>query len=184
MFCKVSWKNCGVYEEMNIKIIRKNIKHMYVENKGEYIEVRCNKYVKEEEIYKFLEKIKDKLKVEKKELVFGKEGKITKDDYKKLEDIVYKFVKFYSNKMNLYPSKISFRFKKTSWGSCTYKNHIIFNKKMVSLPIDLIEYIIVHELTHIKIKNHSKDFWNFVAKYIPDYKEKIKKLRGIEKVLI
>ncbi|EDM24096.1 M48 family metallopeptidase [Caminibacter mediatlanticus] len=169
---------------MKVKIIRKNIKHMYIENKGDYIEVRCNKYLSDEEIYKFLDKIKDKFqKIKKKELVFGKEGKITQKDYEKLKEIINFLINKYSKKMNLYPSKISFREKNTSWGSCTYKNHITFNLKLVSLPVELIEYVVVHELAHIKEKNHSKKFWKIVEKYLPDYKDKIKKIRKIEKVI-
>jgi len=80
----------------------------------------------------------------------------------------------WSIKMNLPYKKISFRKTKRQWGSCSSSNHLSFNTMMMKLPKNVIEYIIVHELAHIKYKHHQKDFWGLVANYIPDYKEHIK----------
>ncbi len=66
---------------------------------------------------------------------------------------------------------------KTNWGSCSYKNSLNFTYKLMLCPTDIVDYIIVHELTHTKIKNHSKQFYNLVGKIIPDYKEKVKWLK-------
>ncbi len=76
----------------------------------------------------------------------------------------------WAKKMNLYPSKISYRKTKSQWGSCSSKNAISLNIYLCLLPKELIEYVIVHELAHIKHKNHSKDFWSLVGEFIPDYK--------------
>jgi len=85
--------------------------------------------------------------------------------------------------MNLFPSKVSFRFNKTRWGSCSYKNSIVFNYYLSKLPIELIEYVVVHELAHIEHKNHSKKFWDLVEKYLSDVKIRRKKLREFEKII-
>jgi predicted metal-dependent hydrolase len=83
--------------------------------------------------------------------------------------------------MNLHPSRVSFRFNKTRWGSCSYKNSIVFNYYLAKLPEDVIEYVVVHELAHIKHKNHQKNFWALVGEFLPDFKNRLKKLREIEK---
>ncbi len=63
------------------------------------------------------------------------------------------------------------------WGSCSHKNNINLNVKLILLPEQLREYIILHELVHLKIKNHSPAFWNELSRYCPDYKFRRKELR-------
>jgi predicted metal-dependent hydrolase len=87
------------------------------------------------------------------------------------------FVKKWSDIMELTPNKISFRKTKRQWGSCSVKNDLSFNTMMMKLPHDVIQYIIVHELAHIKHKHHQKSFWREVGKYMPDYKQHITELR-------
>ena len=57
------------------------------------------------------------------------------------------------------------------WGSCTPSNNILINIDAIKLPFSLIDYLIVHELVHTKIKNHSKEFWAELSKHIPNWKE-------------
>lgn len=90
---------------------------------------------------------------------------------KEIEKILPKKVEEYSKKMNLIPTSISYRKNKRTWGSCNYKNGLNFNILLMRYPIEVMEYVIIHELSHIKHKNHSKDFWNLVAVYCPNYKE-------------
>jgi len=71
----------------------------------------------------------------------------------------------------LYPNKISYRKAKKRWGSCSYKNDISINYMILQFSIEAIEYVILHELCHIKEKNHSKRFWNLVSSYMPNYKK-------------
>ncbi|MCL2474290.1 MAG: M48 family metallopeptidase [Alphaproteobacteria bacterium] len=63
------------------------------------------------------------------------------------------------------------------WGSCDYKNVISLNWRLVMAPKEIIDYVIIHELCHIKHKNHSEEFWKMVEKYYPGYKEAKKHLR-------
>ena len=65
------------------------------------------------------------------------------------------------------------------WGSCSSKKNINFNYRIINLPEDLSEYIISHELCHLGEMNHSKRFWNLVAKTIPDHKKRRAELKKI-----
>ena len=176
--------------EIKYKIIKKPIKHLYMEVKDDFVEVRCNRLCSKVYVENFIIKnanhIIKKFENRKYYFLFGKKyfnnGIDVLELYKKkTPEIVLPIFFRYSKIMNLHPSKVSFRFNKTRWGSCSYKDSIVFNYYLSKLPIEIIEYIVVHELAHIKHKNHKKEFWLFVEKYIPDYKERIKKLRRLEK---
>jgi len=86
---------------------------------------------------------------------------------KTIPDLVEKW----AIKMNLHPTKITFRKTKRRWGSCSSKNELSFTSSLVQLPPQCIEYIIVHELSHIKHKHHQRDFWLHVEKFMPHYRE-------------
>lgn len=76
----------------------------------------------------------------------------------------------FSQKYFLEYTSIKFRDMKSRWGSCSFKNGISLNIHISRLPIELIEYILIHELAHTKIKNHSKEFWNFLETLLPNSK--------------
>lgn len=80
----------------------------------------------------------------------------------------------------LKPRGISFRRLDKRWGSCTSVNEIIINCDTIKLPFTLIDYIIIHELAHIKHKHHSEDFDKEVAKFIPDWKNLDEMLCGMK----
>ncbi|MEA3455317.1 MAG: SprT family zinc-dependent metalloprotease [Campylobacterota bacterium] len=83
----------------------------------------------------------------------------------------------YARRMELFPTKISFRKARSRWGSCNSSNAISFNYLMMKLPLSVIQYIIVHELSHIKHKHHQKEFWKLVGIHFPDYKEQQNELK-------
>jgi len=170
-------------ELIRYKVVRKPIKHLYMEVKEGYVEVRCNRFVSKKFIENFILKHKETVlkKLNKNHYFLGKKVKKEVDFKNITPEIVLPIVDRYSKKMSLFPSKVSFRFNKTRWGSCSYKNSIVFNYYLVKLPIEVVEYIVVHELSHIKHKNHQKKFWKLVEEYMPDYKERIKVLKRYEK---
>jgi predicted metal-dependent hydrolase len=83
------------------------------------------------------------------------------------------FNQFYGFEYN----RVSIRNQKTRWGSCSRKGNLNFNYKIIFLPEDSANYIIVHELCHLKELNHSKQFWNLVAITISNYKYIKKQLK-------
>ena len=101
------------------------------------------------------------------------------DTFYKEEAKVYipQIVENWSEKMNLLPKQVSFRKTKRQWGSCSARNDLSFNTMMMKLPLDVIQYIVVHELAHIKHKHHQKSFWQLVESHLPAYKTQVNELK-------
>lgn len=78
---------------------------------------------------------------------------------------------FYSDQSQLSYNQVRVKSQKTLWGSCSPANNINLNYLLIQSPIEVIDYVIVHELCHIRHKNHSKDFWNLVESILPNYKK-------------
>lgn len=76
-----------------------------------------------------------------------------------------------SSKYNLIPSKILIRNQKSRWGSCNSRKEIRLNWRLVLMPDYVMDYIIIHELCHLKHMNHSNSFWSLVHKLDPDFKK-------------
>ena len=72
---------------------------------------------------------------------------------------------------NFFYNRVSIKNQKTRWGSCSRKGNLNFNFKIVHLPEPVLDYLVVHELCHLRELNHSKKFWQLVAQTIPNYKE-------------
>jgi len=65
-------------------------------------------------------------------------------------------------------NRVSIRNQKTRWGSCSVNNNISLNEKLARLPDRLIDFVLLHELVHTRVKNHGKDFWRELGKYVDD----------------
>ncbi len=84
----------------------------------------------------------------------------------------------FSEITGLKASSVNFKSYTARWGCCNVKNEIIFNYKLLMLDESLWDYVIVHELCHIKIHNHSKSFWALVEKFLPQYEKSRKRLKS------
>lgn len=82
-----------------------------------------------------------------------------------------------ASRVRLYPEDVSVRDFKSRWGCCDAQKKIKLNWRLLMLPEELQEYVIVHELCHIAHLDHSAAFWKEVGKILPDYKEKRKRLK-------
>ena len=81
-------------------------------------------------------------------------------------------------------NRISIRKQKTRWGSCSAKNNISLNMNLLHLPKELIDYVLLHELVHTRVKNHGKDFWNELDKVVPNSKKIDKQLKDYQYCLL
>ncbi|MFV0467253.1 MAG: M48 family metallopeptidase [Lachnospiraceae bacterium] len=93
-------------------------------------------------------------------------------------------VTLFSEKMKVKINTIRIKEQRTRWGSCSSKGNLNFNWKLVFMPDTVQNYIVVHELAHRKQMNHSVQFWNEVENILPDYKERQKLLRSVEKEVL
>ena len=81
---------------------------------------------------------------------------------------------------NFQYNRVSIRNQRTRWGSCSSKDNISLNMKLLHLPNYLIDYILLHELVHTRVKNHSKDFWNELETVVPNARTIDKQLRDYQ----
>lgn len=86
-------------------------------------------------------------------------------------------VNYYAALHGLVPKQVKVNSAKTRWGSCTSAGTINFTWRLVMAPLDVIDYVVLHELAHLRVKNHSKKFWLMVAQLCPGYKTHRKWLR-------
>lgn len=84
---------------------------------------------------------------------------------------------YWAERMETEYKGIKFRQQKSRWGSCTRDNRLSFNWRLIHFKIEIIDYVVIHELAHTINHDHSKAFWEVVSKYDPSYKQKVKFLR-------
>ena len=113
---------------------------------------------------------------------------ITKDEIDSLKaaakPIIEEKVRHFADKIGVEYGKITIRNQRTRYGSCSAKGNLNFNCLIMLMPNEIIDYVIVHELCHIKEMNHSRRFWNEVESVLPDYKERRKWLKQNGNILI
>lgn len=97
--------------------------------------------------------------------------------------IMYVKVNEFSNIMSLNPPTIKINSAKKRWGSCAKKGSVNFCFYLLFGTSDVVDYVVVHELAHLKEFNHSKRFWNIVECFMPDYKKAEFSLKILEKYL-
>ena len=88
-----------------------------------------------------------------------------------------------SQLMELYPKYIRIAGQKSLWGSCSAQGTISLNWRLLAAPIEVLMYVVVHELAHLKYLNHSPDFWFFVSKWCPQYRTYEKWLRDNQEAM-
>ena len=97
---------------------------------------------------------------------------------KRAREVLPPLVERYAPRMGVQPAGITVTGARTRFGSCSPKNRLCFSFRLMEYPLPAIEYVVVHELAHIRHKNHSPAFYAEVAKVMPDYKERRKLLKG------
>jgi predicted metal-dependent hydrolase len=84
---------------------------------------------------------------------------------------------FYCPKMELAPSKIAFKEQQKRWGTCTAEGAIYLNWRIMMAPMSVVDYVLVHELAHLKYPDHSTKYWRFVRSILPDFEQRKEWLR-------
>lgn len=92
--------------------------------------------------------------------------------FEKSTKIIKQRVNRYSKLLNLFPKKVIIKDQKKRWASCSSDGILRFNWRIAIAPISIVDYVVVHELCHLKVKNHSSDFWKLVSIAMPDYKNR------------
>ncbi len=95
----------------------------------------------------------------------------------KLRPVLRHRVDLYASHMGVSYGRITIRNQKTRWGSCSMAGNLNFNWRLALLPIELMDYVIVHELAHRIEMNHSPKFWAEVEKILPDWKKRRARLK-------
>ena len=85
-----------------------------------------------------------------------------------------------ASRIGVRPSRVSIRGQKSCWGSCTGKGSISLNWRLMLLPRDLAEYVLIHELCHLRFLNHSASFWVMVEQWAPDFRRARSQLRDAQ----
>ena len=67
--------------------------------------------------------------------------------------------------------------QKTLWGSCSIKRNINLNRNLMLMPTDVVDYVLHHELVHLKVLNHSSEFWRELERLFPNYKKSLARLK-------
>jgi len=86
--------------------------------------------------------------------------------------IVEERIKIYQKQLKVKPKIIEIVESKAKWGSCSSDKKLTFNYRLAMAPVEVIDYVIIHELCHILHMNHDRSFWRRVGSIMPDYKEK------------
>jgi predicted metal-dependent hydrolase len=83
--------------------------------------------------------------------------------------LVHSRIEHFAPLITVAPKRIAIRDQRSRWGSCSTKGNLNFNYRLVHVPLELVDYVIVHELCHLLEFNHSERFWAHVERILPDY---------------
>lgn len=170
--------------EYNIK--RSNRKSISLEiTKTGSLLVRAPIRLSDSEIQRFVQKHNDWIAVhlQKQKMKVSSQRELTVEDIQKLKSMAQEYLPektiYFSQIMGVTPAAVKITSAKTRFGSCSGKDSICFSWRLMSYPIDAVDYVIVHELAHIRHKNHGKAFYEFISSVMPDYKVRRKLLKGL-----
>lgn len=86
------------------------------------------------------------------------------------KEIISERAALYAKQMGVNLTSVKINNAQKRWGSCSRKNHLNFGWKLILQPLEVVDYVVIHELAHIPHKNHSRVFWQLVAVHCPEFK--------------
>lgn len=170
---------------MEYQWIKSNRKTMVIQVRahGEVV-VRSPYRVTKVQVESFLRDKKDWIKQQQQRILEEERLQLVITDDQRCEGlkkagiIIPQRVAYYAGLMGVHYGRITLREQKTRWGSCSSKGNLNFNWKLVLMPSEVLDYVVVHELAHLKEMNHSPKFWAIVEQIIPDYRMQREKLKN------
>jgi len=166
-----------------IKYIGNNrAKRIIVSIKPEHVRVVIPKRQSFKNAQKFVESRLDWIKTNRQsmDLQLEKKKKLPEIDRKVARKILCRRIGELAQLYNFVYNRVSIRKQKTRWGSCSSKNNINLNMNLLHLPSELMDYVLLHELVHTRVKDHSKDFWNELNTVVPNARQIDKKLKDYQ----
>ena len=98
---------------------------------------------------------------------------LVQDWYRDQADrVIGEKIREYATVLGVAPPPFRLKNIRRRWGSCSSRNNLNFNTRLIMAPIGVVEYVVMHELCHIRHKNHSRDFWQSLEEVMPDYRER------------
>ena len=157
------------------KIIRSNRKTIAIQIMPDgSIVVRSPKRMRVDEVRKFVNSKSTWIEKHLTNRVPRNVEKLTDSELKELRErtriLVTERVRYFAPLVGVTYNQIAIRTQRTRWGSCSSKGNLNFNCILSLVPSEVLDYVVVHELCHIKELNHSDRFWNEVSRILPDYK--------------
>ena len=171
------------------ELIRSKRKSLALQVKGDGTVVRAPLRLSEDKIDRFVREHLDWIEKQKDRIqeLSGKRHVITEqeraDGIQKALKIFPERTAFFAERMGVDYGRITVREQKTRWGSCSQKGNLNFNWKLVLMPQELLDYVVVHELAHRKEMNHSARFWAIVEQELPDYQKRRNELKKMGQLL-
>lgn len=168
---------------MEVTVIRKNRKTLCLEVKNDgSVVLKAPLFLSEKEISKFLKKHEVWIENKRKSQAKRKEHyDLTEEEKEILRQKAKEFLPqrtaYFADVMGVGYKFVKITSAKHRFGSCNRENGICYSFYLMTYPKSAIDYVIVHELAHTVHKNHSKRFYDFVAKTMPDYKNREKLLK-------
>ena len=98
---------------------------------------------------------------------------------KRAKAVLPEKIERYAARMGVQPTGLTVTSARTRFGSCSGKNRLSFSWRLMAYPEAAIDYVVVHELAHIRYKDHSRAFYGFIESVLPDYRDRIKLLKGM-----
>jgi len=161
-------------------------KRIIISVKPQFVRVAIPKQQSFKNAQKFVESKLSWIKKNKQnmDLQLNRKKELPEIDKKIARKILCRRIEELSQLHNFTYNRISIRKQKTRWGSCSSKNNINLNMNLLHLPSELMDYILLHELVHTKVKNHSKDFWDELETVVPNAKQVDQELRNYQYCLL
>ena len=175
--------------ERKIKIVRsprRRTSQIQIEGSGTVV-VRVPAFMSDTQIQDLLARNRDWIESKlaaleaRQDTRIGITDEMRRQGIQKARGIFPRRVEYFARRMGCLDrvGRITIREQRTRWGSCSSKGNLNFNWKLVLMPEEILDYVVVHELAHLYEMNHSPRFWSIVEGVLPDYRQRRQKLNEL-----